>query len=419
MTTRRQFFQGTLALTAGAALAPVFAESNTAPSAKSVAGLETARDPKLSAHGKLLQVGFGAKRASSQPTGTAPSTSVITEISLHDFAIKQRWVNLPNAHSILTVSGNQQLVLPLDGKAALLVQSQATIGEQIAAPNGYLYSGHGLKLDDLVYVTLRKEHATSATDTGLIGVLDIPRRRIVQLLNSGAVRPHDLVAIDHGRHLAVSHYGDLNYDVSGQTSANMREPKLVIIAVKSGRILQTLVAPDLGSLTHIAVSDDSIVCGVPLNYFGFDDQGRRGVERTLGAPQFEISVAEELEGRLAEPMPIFLFDLASGGLRSVDGVLAKQRRAQSVVYHRASRQFLITYTFSDSLAVVDDSAVRHVSAFDLGLNYIRGVTPIGDSDLVAVSGGFRGVALLRVSDLQVVKRLDVSLFDSPHVRWEA
>ena len=120
-------------------------------------------------------------------------------------------------------------------------------------------------------------------------------------------------------------------------------------------------------------------------------------------------------------MPLYLFDLARGETESLSGEPSKQRRAQSVAYHPAADQLFVAYTFSDSLACVGHSQsknhVRYVSAIELGLSYIRGVCALGESDLLAVSGEFRGITLIDAKTLAVVRRIDVPLYDSPHLTY--
>lgn len=364
--------------------------------------------------GRLLAVGFGSKRQSGQP---ASGSSQISEITLADWSVKQAWIPMPNAHSLVPTGGGEFFCIPLDGPEAVFVDRGLKERGRLVGPADFLFSGHALlhPTGELLFVSLRKREAHRFSDTGRIAVVDVRSRKVLQFFDSGGVRPHDLVWLDGGKILAISHYGDINYTAAGMTSKNQRDPRLVLMQAADGKIVRSIVSPASGSLTHIAADGKDLICGVPLNYFGFDELGKRATEQALDAPSFEISVAEELEGRIAAPMPILLFELGSGKVTAVLKDLGKQRRAQSVAYHRGSEQFLITYPFSDVLACVRGDHVTYVSGFDLGLSFVRGVCALGDSEFIAVSGQFRGVAIVRAADLVVVKRFDVALFDCPHL----
>lgn len=402
MTTRRSFLKSTV----------VLATALTAMREESVA-----QGPHLTGEtigGRLLAVGFGAKRLSSVSDG---SSSVITEVSLDAGIVRQMVVPLASAHSLLMAADGRALCLPLDGEQALWIETDLSSRERLQAPKGYLFSGHGVlsPVQGQAFVSLRQKDARSFTDTGRIAVIDLTRRQLLGMVDSGGVRPHDLALA--GGKLLVSHYGDINYESAGKTATNRRQPRLVTIDPIGGRVLQVIDTPVEGSLTHIAASPDGQVVGVPLNYLGFDAQGRRDVETALGGRAFEVSVAEELEGRIAAPMPLYLFDTKAATMHRLAKDLAKQRRAQSVAYHSGSQRFFVTYSFSDTLAVIDRDEVQYLSGFDLGLSYVRGVCALGTSGLVAVTGEFRGITLIDAANLNVVKRIDVALYDTPHVQW--
>lgn len=402
-TTRRGFLQSTTLAGIGALGA------NQLMSRTEAANTHT--DGKLT--GMLVAVGFGAKRSSTQP---ANGTSVITELDLSTGGARSGFIPLASAHTLMLSPFGPGLCLPLDGSEAIWVDSSFAVAGTLVAPGGYLFSGHGVLHTGTHYafISLRRRNAQSFSDTGRIGIVDLRSKKLIDLFNSGGVRPHDLDLV--GKSLVVSHYGDIKYERTGITAMNAREPRLVTLDIETGRVLQVIDAPPNGSLTHLAVGGDGKVCAVPLNYQGFDDAGRREVERLLG-DKFEISVAEELEGRIAVPMPILVFDRKTGSYKELRGEPGRQRRAQSVAFHPGSKRFFITYSFSDTLACADETGVRYVSGFDLGLSFVRGVCAVGNTGLIAVTGEFRGVALVDATSLTVVKRFDVSWFDHPHVTF--
>lgn len=363
--------------------------------------------------GQILGLGFGAKRLSKQ---AATGGSVLTELNLVDGRWRATVLPIELAHTLLSVPGVYDLCLPQDGPSALWLSPQREVIGRLEAPEGWLFSGHGVVKEGLIYISVRRKEAHSFSDHGRIAVVEVKTRRMLGFFDSGGVRPHDMAL--RGQTLCVSHYGDINYDKAGVNAGNLRQARLVSLDCQTGRVLQTIDTPDFGSLTHFAWGREDSICAVPLRYYQLDAAGMRAVEQDLGGAEFEVSLVDELEARLAAPMPIVMIDRKKSKFQLLQGALPKQRRAQSVVYHAASDRYFITYSCSDSLAIVDGSGVRHVSAGQLGLNFLRGLACLGDSPFLAVSGEFHGLAIIDARSLEVVRRYDVPWCDNAHLSWQ-
>jgi hypothetical protein len=365
---------------------------------------------------RILAVGFdGSRHPEASLSG---KSSVLSEIDLASgTVIQQTLVPIANLHTALSLhrAGGATLLLPLDGPEAAVVAASGSTLRRLTAPQSMLFSGHGVLSADgrRLFLSLRRAIARTPADTGAIMVLEVPSLKQLNLWNSGGVRPHDLVwKNDHD--LLISHYGDLAVD-SG--TPPQRAPRLVTMDSRTGAQVGVIDTPTSGSLTHIAYDGERYVCGVPLHYYPFDDNGVAQLRSAFGGAAVAVTPAEKWEGRLAAPMPALMIDLQDGSVTPIATDLERQRRAQSVIFHQASGSFFITYAFSDVVARVDarTKAVTYVTGFDLGLTSVRGLCALGDSEYLAVSGELNGLAIIHGRMLRVVRRVMAPLYDNPHI----
>ncbi len=407
---RRDFLKLGAAGAAGAGLSTLAltaAKNDSAPS------LERLSPELPGLGGRVLAVGFdGNRHPAASLSGKA---SVLSEIDLATGAlVRQQLIQVPNLHLALRLPVVGDLVLPLDGPEAMVLGPGGRV-TSLAAPSGMWFSGHAILSKDgtRVFMSLRRIEALTDRDTGSILVLDVPSLKVLAQWDSGGVRPHDLAW--HGDvQLLVSHYGDVS---PAEGKAKFRRPCLVAIDVSEGRIVQKVATTEAGSLTHIAYDGDRWVCGVPLHYYSFDDEGLAKLRKDCAGLAVEVSPAERWENRLAAPLPALLIDRQSGFVHSLPSDPGRQRRAQSVVYHPGSRSFWISYSFSDVVAVVDIETrhVRYLSGFDLGLTCVRGICAAGDK--VVISGELNDLAIVDAAERRVVGRIKVPLYDNPHLTF--
>ncbi len=368
-----------------------------------------------SLNGQILAVGFDGNRHPGAVL--SGKVSVLSEIDVASGKLlRQQVVPIPNLHLAIRVPGAGDVVLPLDGPAAMLL-APGGLAHTLTAPDGLWFSGHGLLAKDgkRLFLSLRRIEAKTEADTGAILVLEVPSLRTVALWDSGGVRPHDMVWHAETQ-LLISHYGDMTPAAPAPKS---RHPRLVTLDTLNGKVLSTIDTPRSGSLTHIAYDGERFVCGVPLHYFPFDDAGLAQQRQAFGNVGVEVSPAERWEGRLAAPMPPLLIDRLSGEVTAVTAEPIHQRRAQSVIFHPETRTFWITYSFSDVVARIDPATkqVDYLSGFDLGLTCVRGLCALGDGIHIAVSGELNDLSIVNAKTRAVATRIRVPLYDNPHLTF--
>ncbi len=316
---RRNFLKLGAAGAAGAGLSTLALTSAKNDSAQSLERLA----PEMSGlSGRVLAVGFDGNRHPA--ASLSGKVSVVSEIDLATGAlVRQQLVEVPNLHTALRLPEAGDLVLPLDGPEAMVLGAGGRV-TPLTAPAGMWSSGHGILSKDgkRVFISVRRIEALTEKDTGRILVLDVPSLKVLAQWDSGGVRPHDMAW--HGDvHLMVSHYGDVAPEGG---KAKFRRPCLVTVDVREGRVVQKVATTEAGSLTHIAYDGDRWVCGVPLHYYSFDDDGLAKLRKDCAGLAVEVSPAERWENRLAAPLPALLIDRQSGFVHSLPSDPGRQRR---------------------------------------------------------------------------------------------
>ncbi len=185
---------------------------------------------------------------------------------------------------------------------------------------------------------------------------------------------------------------------------------------KSPELRRRIVLPQIGAISHLTQGPGGMLGAIPANLFPLTAAGLATAKNLLGDAPLTLSPVEEIEHKVGAPSPLLLVDPETGALRSFLDAPAKQRRAQSIVYHEAARAFFVTYPFSDYVARIQpDGASTYVSAFALGLTAVRGLATIPGDDGVYVCGQYRGIARLDATTLEVRERHDVPLYGATHL----
>jgi hypothetical protein len=101
-----------------------------------------------------------------------------------------------------------------------------------------------------------------------------------------------------------------------------------------------------------------------------------------------------------------------------DPLLARQ--AQSIVYDRASDEFIATFTSSHAIGVfagADGRVKRIIQTDRLGLRYPRGLALHPDGQHYAVSGSWRDMLLFRrgTHEVNVGRSIYAVLFEHSHL----
>jgi len=375
---------------------------------------EVAKAPSVGvgATGKIMCIGASGRR---HPVALSKGNvdAVLTEFDLATTNVRQVLIPMSHAHAVLDAHSFGYICTSFDGDSFVMID--AGLGKQTLyrAPVGYKYAGHGVILDQkkVCLLALKKEKAISEKDFGILQAIDLATGKVLSEIASEGVGPHDMALMPDGK-IAVSHYGDLDRYDSPEKSI----PRLTIVDSISFKVQNVIDSPRFGSLTHISISKDGLLCGLPVRVLPWESGSYNYIKSALGNRDFDVSLAEENEKKLGMPGPILTLAPNETAFRSHIGEDIKQRRPQSIAYDQDSHAFFITFPYASTVARFDiaSNTFMYRGAFELGLTTPRGVASIGPS-LVAISDQEQGLVLLDGRTMSVKARYRISLYDATHI----
>ena len=132
---------------------------------------------------------------------------------------------------------------------------------------------------------------------------------------------------------------------------------------------------------------------------------------------FAMSTVSDYENRLAVPGAVIKVNPLNGEREEFLVSETAQLRSQSVAAHNPSKRVFATYVYSNKLIVIDEEkkAVSAVNAFDYGIQKLRGVSAIPNSDFIAIADQERGIVIVNAKTLKEERKIDAQLFLAPHI----
>ena len=372
--------------------------------------------------GRLLTLGAYGEVFRTEDTYTQKSRlSILTELDLSSGKYRQLKLELVDGHQVVPLDSSRLLCVPYLGPTAQIVDmTSLTVTGQLSAAEGFLFAGHAIKLNNLIYLPSKSNDSDSKNlKNGQIHIFEISSNKLVKCGDSGGIWPHDLVFLPGEEMLVVGHTGtngpaspDQLYLYSNKKSC------LTVLNAKSLDVQKIIKTPGL-SPSHLAVDPAGQIYSTSVQWVRFNNDGFKFVSRDFDEKQhvFRLAHSEYEEKRLSTPEPVLVVNANSGKMVRILKDPNLQRRPVAIVYHPVAKSIFITFSHSDTLFKINcnNLTTEIVSAFELGISEIRGLYPIQNSSLLAVGGKFRGVALINALDLSVHKRYDVPLFYSTHL----
>jgi hypothetical protein len=281
----------------------------------------------------------------------------------------------------------------------IIDRSLATV-KTLTAPDGYSFGGHGLVLDGGDFLLpCHLNHASSREDEGLLQVYS-KRGNLISQHGSYGVHPHEVHRVPGTNLLAVSHYGLLNTQYSGnpQLQFNVLEPKLSIFDINNLEPVDHIFSPLKDAiLTHFDIDSSGNAYIVSNQYWLNSTRNPANFQeypQAFGDKNFKLS-KDEANGNIAIPTPLIKIHIPSRSVETIFTHSSSQRRSQSVATNQLTQKTYATYPYSNTIIVSHpQSGSKVLFAKDLGLNQVRGVSEVPNTTLVIFSDVYENLAVL-------------------------
>lgn len=367
-------------------------------------------------------------------TGPDNGVNVVTSLNLANGSVRQTPVLMRGGHAAMSMGDGRILCIAQHEKKSLILDpTHGTISELIS-PEKYLFSGHGLILPErnIFAVTLRHELQLTHRDFGLVHVHDLKTLKLLDEISTEGLQPHEIHPIPDTDELAVTHYGDI-FSERRPLAHNVVDAKLTILDATTFRPKRHYSQRDFDAMvTHMRVDDDGWAYFVLTQYIrwprlrdvpiGSDPfaAASRLLDNTMGRKRdFPLSPHALEERMLPVPLPFVRVNSQTGERQIIHAGDPNHLRSQSVAYSQMTRKAIALYYHSDCLVVHEArGATEVITAAELQLNDIRGVTEIPGTSMIAVMGTVRGISVMDLNNRALVETYPTLNYGDTHLYFD-
>ncbi len=265
----------------------------------------------------------------------------------------------------------------------------------------FVGGGHALFTDDGNYlINLERKdfvpfQGNIEDHYGAVVIRDASSMKVLTVYSCYGINPHEIRVVDEHT-VAVSNYGSTDWPLDRQQQAYpfVVEPSITLIDIRSGALVDKFVCPDKGlELRHLAVDKRGGIVAIQTRLMKVKEEGSYG-KHTREVYEADDTVNYKL---WFGPAPLLSVSDRKVGNISLSEPM-DQRQGQSILYDPQHDQFIVTYTSSHRITIVDGKsfAVKHVIKTDkYGIFYPRGIQLLPDNIHYAVSGSWRNIKIFK------------------------
>lgn len=358
-------------------------------------------------------IGLGVIAPGKMPfKGQTSAGSALTAINTASGLSRTVVIPVGGAHALAMLPGGYAVIGNFDQMA--FIDLTFAVQRVVTAESGWEFGGHGHWLPEhkKLLVSLRPARGNENPEAGCLVLIDPVTGKVEVAAGSGGYDPHDVSRLNNGQ-LAVCNYGHKN--INDLRSYQNLFPNLVIIDPVSFKSVETIEGPTIGSLSHFCEGPNGVIAAIPTKLHNLSQESLDQVSKASGQRDVELTAAEIAEGKVGFPSPVLTYNRQEKSWKSFLQQPEKQRRPQSIIYHRETSNWFVTYPFSEQIVRISAAGdMIFLPAFNLGISYPRGLC-VGRSGDVYVSGQFRGLASFNPTSLKQQSRWDVALHDGTHI----
>jgi hypothetical protein len=393
---------------------------------------EAGERPKLK--GIVHGLGLHGRLIPGSETGPDKGVNVITSLDLANGLARQTPILMRGGHAAMSMGDGRILCLAQHEKKSLVLDPAHGTILELTSPEKYLFSGHGLVLPrrNILAVTLRHELQLTPTDFGLIHVYDLRTLELLDRISTEGLQPHEIHPVPNTDELVLTHYGDI-FSERKPFEHNVVDAKLTILDATTFRPKRHYSQQDFDAMvTHMRVDDDGWAYFVLTQYIrwprlrdvpvGSDPfaAASRLLDNTMNQKRdFPLSPHALEDRMLAVPLPFVRVNSQTGERQIIHAGDCNHLRSQSVAYSREAGKAVALYYHSDCLVVHEAKGTTGViTAAELQLNDIRGVTEIPGTSMIAVMGTARGTSVMDLNDRVLVATYPTMNYGDTHLYYD-
>ncbi len=426
-TTRREFMMGAGLMGSAMLLGanPLLAQTAAAPLAAA---------PTLK--GKLYGLGMRGSAYPGNESKPKAAASILTSFDLETRTIKQTSLDMGDGHAAVGASNGHILCVAHHKPVSMMVDKDHKILATFTAPEGFLYSGHGLVFPErnLFILPMRTVRPHTKADTGRFEVYDLTTLKKQDMVDSGGLLPHEIHKIPNNQaELAVTHYGQIA-DKNRPLEFNVIDSKLTIVDSKTFKPIRHYDQNQFNAMsTHMRVSNDGWAYIVMTQFIKFTDPEKLGPDQTaekIAREQLErlfnqkwnyetpqIAFEEE---HLPVALPFLRVNTQTGERQIIYLGDKYHMHSQSVAYNVATNTAIGLYYESDNLILHTPGKDAEIIGHEqLKLKGLRGVTEIPGTTLIAACGSHEDVSVFDLKTRQVMAHFTSKNYLSTHLYHEA
>jgi hypothetical protein len=340
---------------------------------------------------------------------------VLVELDLETGEARRRFVPLPKAHAATPLGGGAVLCLPDGGPRSLVVDAQGR-QRSLDAAEGYVHAGHAVWLAEAgqVALTAYPRKTYSVDDTGRLEVFDLASGTRVRAVETGGIRPHEVVRDSRDGTFWIAHRGSLDDPrrLSSWRSV-AKQPRVTALAPGDLRVRDTLPVPGQVTCDHLAPGPNGPVAtrrqAVRIRGKRRRPDALHLLEEHLGRPLDYTLHRKELRDYFLElPLPPF-------GGPDLESTHPSTRGGRSVAFDPITGYVFVTFLEGQAVMRLGPDGARVVPSEDLHLEDPAGVTVLPGTGLVAFSGHRHDVVVVDQRRMETLRRFPVRMHGAAHL----
>lgn len=361
--------------------------------------------------------------------------SIITSLDLATGAARQTSLDMALGHAAMSMGDGRILCVAHHRNRSMVLDQEHRIRAQFTSPQGYVYGGHGLILParNIIVIPMRHARPRTLSDYGRLQIYDLETMRLLDQFETGGLHPHELHTIPGTDELVTTHYGDIDSQ-RRPFEHNVIDAKLTIFDGSTLKPKRHYPQNDFNAMvTHMRVDSAGWAYFVLTQYIAWPttEELRDGenayavavsaLDRALGRKHdFPVPYQAIEDRQLPIPLPLVRVNTQTGERQVINCGDRHHLRSQSVAYNEVTDQAIALYYHSDNLVVHrPGGAAEVITANELCLTGIRGVTEIPGTSMIAVMGSYRGVTVYDLSSRAVLAHHDTLNYEDTHLYFDS
>lgn len=290
---------------------------------------------------------------------------------------------------------DNSIMVSFDRKSLQIDRLIHTHSNKFVGGGHAIFSDDGCCLINLERREMRPFQGSIESHYGAVVIRDSISMKVLTVYSCFGVNPHEIRMVDDHT-VAISNYGSTAWPLEQQLKVYpfVVEPSITLIDIRNGSLVDKFICPDKEvELRHLALDSRGGLLAIQTRLMEAKD------ERSYDNHGTQVYEADDTANYRLWFGPAPLLSVSGRTVSSIS--LPKpmdQRQGQSIIYDPRYDQFIVTYTSSHRVAVVDAQSleVKHViKTNQYGVYYPRGIQLLPDNIHYAVSGSWRNIKIFK------------------------